>query len=122
MNAVTGSRTYMRSFATRAAGVEYPPVMKDAVAILKAAGFDMILIETSGIGQRDSAVTEIAGISVYVMTSDYGASSQLEKIDMLDLADVIVLNKYERRGSEDAIRDVRQHYRRSRGLGYDADA
>jgi methylmalonyl-CoA mutase len=122
MNAVTGSRTYMRSFATRAAGVEYPPVMRDAISILKAAGFDLILIETSGIGQRDSAVTEIADVSVYVMTADYGASSQLEKIDMLDLADVIVLNKYERRGSEDAIREIRQHYRRSRGLGYDADA
>jgi methylmalonyl-CoA mutase len=122
MNAVTGTGAYMRSFATRTAGVEFPPAMVEAVTVLRVAGFDMILLETSGIGQRDSAVTQVADLSVYVMTSEYGASTQLEKIDMLDLADVIVLNKYERRGSEDAIREVRQHYRRSRGVSHDVKA
>ncbi|MDQ6421561.1 methylmalonyl-CoA mutase family protein [Paenibacillus sp. LHD-117] len=115
MNAIGGPRTFMRSMATRGSGKELSGATKDAVDLAKAAGFDWIFVETSGIGQGDSAVSALCDISVYVMTSEYGAPSQLEKIDMLDYADLIVINKFERLGSEDALRDVRKQYRRSRG-------
>lgn len=116
MNAIGGPRTYMRSMATRGSGKELSAATRDAVELARAAGFDWIIVETSGIGQGDSAVRELCDIAVYVMTSEYGAPSQLEKIDMIDYADLIVINKFERLGSEDALRDVRKQYRRSRGL------
>ncbi|OUS78461.1 methylmalonyl-CoA mutase [Paenibacillus sp. MY03] len=119
MNAIGGGRTYMRSMATRASGKELSAATSDAVALAKHAGFDWIIVETSGIGQGDSAITRLCDIAMYVMTSEYGAPSQLEKIDMLDYADMIVVNKFDRAGSEDALRDVRKQYRRSRGMGTD---
>ncbi|WP_246608518.1 methylmalonyl-CoA mutase family protein [Paenibacillus agaridevorans] len=119
MNAIGDGRTYMRSMATRGSGKELSAATSDAVALAKHAGFDWIIVETSGIGQGDSAITRLCDIAVYVMTSEYGAPSQLEKIDMLDYADMIVVNKFDRAGSEDALRDVRKQYRRSRGMGTD---
>lgn len=116
MNAVRGPRAYMRSFATRGAGREIPAVFPDAILVCKAAGFDLILVETSGIGQADAAVGEFADVSIYVMTAEYGAATQLEKIQMLDVADIVVINKFDRRGSRDALRDVGRQYRRSRGM------
>ncbi len=114
MNAVNGEHVFMRSFATRGAATEVPPVILDALLVLRAVGFDASFVETSGIGQGDSAITEVADVSVYVMTADFGSQTQLEKIDMMDFADLIVINKFERRGSQDALRDVRRQYRRSR--------
>ncbi|PFG39220.1 methylmalonyl-CoA mutase [Georgenia soli] len=114
MNTLRSPRVYMRSMATRARHVAVSAVLRDAVAFLRSAGFDLVLVETAGIGQADSAVVELVDLPVYVMTSDYGAASQLEKIDMLDYADLVVLNKYDRRGAEDALRDVRKQWRRNR--------
>ena len=85
----------------------------DALDILKAADYDLIILETSGIGQSDTAITDFSDMSLYVMTPEYGAASQLEKIDMLDFADVIALNKFDKRGALDAIRDVKKQYRRN---------
>ncbi|HEX9638546.1 MAG TPA: fused isobutyryl-CoA mutase/GTPase IcmF, partial [Acidobacteriota bacterium] len=116
MNAIHGGNCYMRSLATRGSGVELSRATEDAIRICRAAGFDLILVETSGIGQGGAAIVEVADLSLYVMTADFGAPSQLEKIDMLDYADLIAINKFERRGSEDALRDVRKQVRRSRGL------
>ncbi|MDI7268457.1 MAG: methylmalonyl-CoA mutase family protein, partial [Myxococcota bacterium] len=116
MNSIRMPSAYMRSFATRRAGREVPGALRDALLVCKAAGFDLILVETSGIGQGDSAVTEFADVSVYVMTAEYGAATQLEKIDMIDAADAIAINKFDRRGSMDALRDVRNQYRRGRGI------
>ena len=116
MNAAVGKRVYMRSLATRGASKEVADCLADAVRLLKAAGFDVIFIETSGIGQGDTAVTDYADLSIYVMTPDYGAASQLEKIDMLDYADFIALNKFEHAGGKDALRDVRKQYRRNRDM------
>lgn len=112
MNAIFSPNVYMRSLATRAARSELSLAIQDAVAVTKAAGFDLIIIETSGIGQGDAAITEICDISMYVMTSEFGAPSQLEKIDMIDYADLIVINKFERKGSEDAKRQVQKQYQR----------
>ncbi len=115
MNALNGSdRIYMRSLATRDSGGEVSESLPEAIAVAKAAGFDLIIAETAGIGQGDSRITDLADISVYVMTSDYGAPSQLEKIDMLDYADLIVINKFEKKGSDDALRDVRKQVQRNR--------
>ena len=116
MNYVHGSGVYMRSLATRGSKTELPDVIQDAISIVKAAGYDLILVETAGIGQGDTAVVDISDICLYVMTSEYGAPTQLEKIDMIDYADIIVLNKFDRKGSEDALRDVRMQIRRSRNL------
>jgi methylmalonyl-CoA mutase len=114
MNAIDSDRVYMRSLATRRSQTELPESLPHAVTVAKAAGFDMILVETAGIGQGDSRVVDLVDVSVYVMTAEYGAPSQLEKIDMLDYADIVVVNKYEKKGSEDAIRDVRKQVQRNR--------
>lgn len=116
MNAIFSPRVYMRSLATRNSRSELSLAIKDAIAIVKAAGYDLIIVETSGIGQGDAEITEICDVAIYVMTSEFGAPSQLEKIDMIDYADLIVINKFERKGSEDALRQVQKQYQRSRML------
>jgi methylmalonyl-CoA mutase len=116
MNANNTPRVYMRSLATRKSGSELSAAVKDAIKVTKAAGFDLIIVETSGIGQGDAQITEVCDVAMYVMTSEFGAPSQLEKIDMLDFADLIVINKFERKGSEDALREVRKQYRRNHNL------
>jgi methylmalonyl-CoA mutase len=115
MNAIHGPRIYVRSLATRQAHLALSQAVRDAVGVLQAAHFDLILVETAGIGQSDSEIVDLADASVYVMTPEYGAPSQLEKIDMLDLADAVVLNKSDRRGAADALRDVRKQWRRNHG-------
>ncbi|MFJ7752773.1 fused isobutyryl-CoA mutase/GTPase IcmF [Peribacillus muralis] len=120
MNAIFSERVYMRSLATRHSKSELSLAIKDAISVVKAAGFDLIIVETSGIGQGDAEVAEICDVSMYVMTSEFGAPSQLEKIDMIDYADLIVINKYERKGSEDAKNQVQKQYQRSRML-FDQD-
>ena len=114
MNAIDNPRVYMRSLATRQSNTEIPDVLGETIQALKAAGFDLIIAETAGIGQGDSLITHIVDTSMYVMTSEFGAASQLEKIDMLDYADIVVVNKYEKRGGEDAVRDVRKQVQRNR--------
>ncbi|MCL1595645.1 MAG: methylmalonyl-CoA mutase family protein [Actinomycetia bacterium] len=114
MNAVGGDNVFMRSLATRQANLSMSPFVGDAVAVAKAAGFDLILLETSGIGQSDTEIIDASDVSVYVMTPEFGAATQLEKIDMLDFADVIAVNKSDRRGAEDALRDVRKQVKRNR--------
>ncbi|MBW1961491.1 MAG: methylmalonyl-CoA mutase family protein [Deltaproteobacteria bacterium] len=114
MNSIGNPRVFMRSLATRRSRMEISEAMADAIEVLKAAGFDLIIAETAGIGQGDSTITEISDISIYVMTSEFGAASQLEKIDMLDYADLIAINKFEKRGAEDALRDVRKQVQRNR--------
>lgn len=116
MNAIFSPRVYMRSLATRQSKTELSLAIQDAIAVVKAAGFDLIIVETSGIGQGDAEIAEICDVSMYVMTSEFGAPSQLEKIDMIDYADLIVINKFERKGSEDALRQVQKQYQRSRML------
>lgn len=113
MNSLDGDRIFFRSLATRGAH-ELPTYVGDVVTVLKAAGFDLVVIETPGIGQGDAAVTPYADTSLYVMTPEFGAASQLEKIDMLDFADVVAINKFERRGAEDALRDVGRQLVRNR--------
>ncbi len=113
MNSINTDRVYMRSLATRRSNVALSDHIREGLDILKAASFDLIILETSGIGQSDSEVTEHSTISVYIMTPEYGAGTQLEKIDMLDFADVIVINKFDKRGALDSLRDVRKQYRRN---------
>ena len=105
MNALDGDRIYFRSMATRG-GHEHPDHLDDVIAVLKASGFDLVIIETPGIGQGDAGIVPFVDRSMYVMTPEFGAPSQLEKIDMLDFADVVAINKFERRGAKDALRDV----------------
>jgi methylmalonyl-CoA mutase len=114
MNAIGNQRVYLRSLATRQAQTEIPEVLADAITAVKAAGFDLIIAETAGIGQGDSSIVDLVDVAVYVMTSEFGAASQLEKIDMLDFADLVVINKFEKRGGEDAVRDVRKQVQRNR--------
>ena len=114
MNAIGNPRVYLRSLATRQSQSEIPEVLADAIAAVKAAGFDLIIAETAGIGQGDSRIIDLVDVAIYVMTSEFGAASQLEKIDMLDFADLVVVNKYEKRGGEDAVRDVRKQVQRNR--------
>jgi methylmalonyl-CoA mutase len=116
MNAIFNPRVYMRSLATRSSKNELSLAIRDAVAVVKAAGYDLIIVETSGIGQGDAEITEICDVALYVMTSEFGAPTQLEKIDMIDFADLIVINKFERKGSEDALRQVQKQFQRSRML------
>ena len=120
-NCLKNRRVYLRSLATRGARGEISDAIRDVIAVIKREGFDLVFVETAGIGQGDSAITEIADISLYVMTSEYGAPSQLEKIEMLDYADFVVINKFTRRGSEDALRDVRKQVQRNKRL-FDVDA
>lgn len=115
MNSIASSdNVYMRSLATQDSANEVSEALPEAIQVAKAAGFDLIIAETAGIGQGDSKITELADISIYVMTGEYGAPSQLEKIDMLDYADLIVINKFEKKGSDDAIRDIRKQVQRNR--------
>ena len=121
MNAITPpdgepGRVYMRSLATRQANLALSRHVQDAIDICKTAQFDLIIVETSGIGQSDTEITEHADKTLYVMTAEYGAATQLEKIDMLDFADFIAINKFDKRGSLDALRDVRKQYRRNHSL------
>ncbi len=113
MNSLRSPDTFMRSMATRRQNLATSPVLDDSIAFLRQAGYDLVVVETAGIGQSDSSIVDLVDFSVYVMTSEYGAASQLEKIDMLDLADMVLVNKFDRRGSEDALRDVRKQWRRN---------
>ncbi len=118
MNAIHSPHIYMRSLATRVqatnTGSEIAACMPDVIAACKVAGFDLIMIETSGIGQGDAGIVPLVDVSLYVMTPEYGAASQLEKIDMLDFADFVAINKFDRKGGEDALRDVRKQVQRNR--------
>lgn len=116
MNAIRNSRVYMRSMATRQSNLAVSKYILDAVNILKAAKYDLIILETSGIGQSDTQITDYSDLSMYVMTPEYGAATQLEKIDMLDFADIVVINKFDKRGAMDALRDVKKQYQRNHKL------
>ncbi|MCK4509966.1 MAG: methylmalonyl-CoA mutase, partial [Desulfuromonadales bacterium] len=121
MNAIDTPRVFMRSLATRESRSELSAAIREALDVLKAAAFDLIIVETSGIGQGDAGIVEVCDQSLYVMTSEFGAPTQLEKIDMLDFADLIALNKMEKRGADDALRNVRKQYRRNHKLFDAAD-
>src|SRR5262245_1217164 len=114
MNAIGGGHVFMRSLATRGAQGEVAKNLPDLIAACRIAGFGLVLVETSGIGQGDSGIVPLVDASLYVMTPEFGAASQLEKIDMLDFADVVAINKFDRKGAEDAFRDVRKQYQRNR--------
>ncbi len=113
MNSLRSERVYMRSIATRRQHLATSEMLSDHIGFLKSLGFDLVIVETAGIGQSDSEIVDMVDYSVYVMTSEYGAASQLEKIDMLDFADLIILNKYDKRGAEDALRDIRKQWKRN---------
>ncbi len=116
MNSIFNDRVYMRSLATRQSNLALSKYVREAVDIVKAAGYDLIILETSGIGQSDTEITDHSDVSLYVMTPEYGAASQLEKIDMLDFADIIALNKFDKRGALDALRDIKKQYIRNHQL------
>ena len=113
MNSLASDNIYMRSLATRRAHLATSAVLREVIQLYQACGFDLVLVETAGIGQSDTEIVELVDLSLYVMTSEYGAASQLEKIDMLDFADFVVLNKAEKRGADDSLRDVRKQWRRN---------
>jgi isobutyryl-CoA mutase len=114
MNAIHGPNVFMRSLATRGTGSEISAALADAIAACRAAGYALVIVETAGIGQGDAAIVPHVDASLYVMTPEFGAASQLEKIDMLDFADFVAINKFDRRGAEDALRDVRKQVQRNR--------
>lgn len=116
MNAINNERVYMRSLATRQSNLALSKYVNEAVQVLKAAEFDLIILETSGIGQSDTEIIEHSDTSLYVMTPEFGAATQLEKIDMLDFADLVAINKFDKRGALDAIRDVKKQYMRNNNL------
>ncbi|WP_228235343.1 methylmalonyl-CoA mutase family protein [Allomuricauda sp. M10] len=116
MNAINNERVYMRSLATRQSNLALSKHVSEAVQVLKAAHFDLIILETSGIGQSDTEILEHSDVSLYVMTPEFGAATQLEKIDMLDFADIVAINKFDKRGALDALRDVKKQYARNHGL------
>lgn len=121
MNAINNPRVYMRSLATRQANLVLSRNVQESIDICKAAGYDLIIVETSGIGQSDTEITEHCDVSLYVMTPEFGAATQLEKIDMLDFADLVAINKFDKRGALDALRDVRKQYKRNHNLFDAAD-
>jgi methylmalonyl-CoA mutase len=120
MNAINSPRVYMRSLATRQSNLALSKYVQDAVDVLKAAHFDLIILETSGIGQSDTEILDHSDASLYVMTPEFGAATQLEKIDMLDFADLVAINKFDKRGALDALRDVKKQYQRNHNL-WDTD-
>ena len=120
MNAINNPRVYMRSLATRQSNLALSKYVADAIQVIKAAKYDIIILETSGIGQSDTEITEHSDVSLYVMTPEFGAATQLEKIDMLDFADLVAINKFDKRGSLDALRDVKKQYQRNHNL-WEAD-
>ena len=120
MNAINNKRVYMRSLATRQSNLALSKYVHEAVEILKSSGFDLIILETSGIGQSDTEILDHSDVSLYVMTPEFGAATQLEKIDMLDFADIVAINKFDKRGALDALRDVKKQYQRNHNL-WDTD-
>ncbi len=116
MNAINNPRVYMRSLATRQSNLALSKYVNEAIEVLKAAKYDIIILETSGIGQSDTEIMDHSDVSLYVMTPEFGAATQLEKIDMLDFADLVALNKFDKRGALDAIRDVKKQYQRNHNL------
>ncbi len=121
MNSINHERVYMRSLATRQANLALSKYVAEAVDVLKAANYDLIILETSGIGQSDTEILDHSDVSLYVMTPEFGAATQLEKIDMLDFADLVAINKFDKRGAQDALRDVKKQYQRNHQLWH-ADA
>jgi methylmalonyl-CoA mutase len=120
MNAINSPRVYMRSLATRQSNLALSKYVQQAIEVLKAANFDIIILETSGIGQSDTEIIEHSDVSLYVMTPEFGAATQLEKIDMLDFADIVAINKFDKRGSLDALRDVKKQYVRNHNLWHES--
>src|SRR4029453_12675402 len=114
MNAIEHPNIYMGAHGARDAGNEISKALPDVMAACKVAGFDLVIVETSGIGQGNAAIVPLVDASLYVMTPEFGAASQLEKIDMLDFADFVAINKFDRKGAQDALRDVRKQFQRNR--------